>query len=188
MNINKKRNSSDVVNATLLEVFILLAFMLMIVAAATNEQVQKLGIGNKEREKFYCKRNNAPCDDLIAKLEAEIVELESKLRETSPKEGLKSKIPPTCADNQVIMEMTLHGLDRIGVSMNLDVAGHRQGEKQVVSLASLGKYYRDILDDARKKECVYRIRVHDTETINKRDLKLAFNELRSNFRIPEALR
>src|SRR5438132_1175012 len=116
----RRRTAGEVINATLLEIFILLVFVLMVVAAFTNEKLeQKAERLEKERK------------DLIKQTEAAKEKYQEAKKEViALQKPYMSEFKPACdSESKYVMDIFLRGRDALEVGVNEDIEGHQKGEQ-----------------------------------------------------------
>jgi hypothetical protein len=172
-----RRTSAEIINATLLEVFLAFLFVVLTIASfqgAKARQYRK-AIGRAEFLAFAL--DSLRTADSVARNERD------SLREVF---GAKFNSPyaPPCkgaARPRDFVTILLSIPDSIGVTVNRDELSHKRGQRIVVSFQAFNETFRDIREYSVSNHCHFIARVGDTPTLGKADFKRALKVVKDIF-------
>lgn len=179
--MNERRTSGEIVNATLVEVFLTLSFVVF--GLAVFEQMEgksgRAGAANTRA------RDSVAIDSLsrVIDILGDSIRQASK---TSDSLRFASDIPPNCAMGRPTEEwltMTLAGPGRIQVRVNQDGFGYSAGSTLLLAPSAIATEFSAVRSFSIENGCRLPVRIVDTEQTSKEDYKAALAGVRSVFRL-----
>lgn len=172
------RSSAEVVNATLLEVF--LAFVFVVLSIAWFEHGEGQVLQRKAQSDSAVidslRRALRSSQDTQDVLRAELDTVRAKL--------FHSPFPPTC--NQAarpadFITVTLSGPGTLDILVNRGELRYARGQRISLSLSEFPLFFADVWRYSRSQGCRFRARVNDTEDLPKADFKRSLAAVQSIF-------
>jgi hypothetical protein len=162
-----RRTSGEVVNATLLEIFLALVFIVLGIAWAKDSDAKRVA-DNLERERRRGQRLGEKLDTTGAAL---------------AEARFNSRFPPYCdnGDTLPLLTITFDRPDTFLVAIQRDRFGFRIGEKLQVPLSRFADTFKEIRDTSLTRGCRYRVRVIDTPGVSKEQYKRSLSRIVSTF-------
>lgn len=181
--MNRRASSGEVINATLLEVFLALVFIIFGLAVWKQQEVDA-----KQRELISVRRASQSeqiwTDSISALLKA------LQLKDSVNKRVVDSlrfigREPANCEADGVTPEfltIVLHPGPSFAITVNRSILSHQAGSTAVLTEKQFEEQFRDIRAYSSAKLCYYRVRVRDTGGTSKPDYKRALAVIYTTFR------
>ncbi len=166
-----RRSSAEIINATLLEVF--LAFIFVVLSIAWFER-------GRADTAFAIAGQADSLEDEVSSLTHERDTLQTALRRAQ----FNSPFPPICRPNALprdFLTVTLASPGRVEVRVNRDELNHRASQTYSMSLEAFAATFNDVWTFSQDSLCRFRARVDDTEGLPKADFKSALTVVRRIF-------
>jgi hypothetical protein len=191
--MNVRRTSGEIVNATLLEIFLTLVFLIFGLAAFEQQRA----------EAAIAAKNAAPSPHMLDSLRvlADSVQREQRAKadslrvlsmaNDSLRDLLISKYPPDCEPNAGPAEwltVTLIGPDQLHVLVNRTEFGLVKGGTLDLTAESFVRRFAAVHAKSERLRCRYVVQINDTRATNKEEFKHAVSEISSVFRARNFLR
>jgi competence protein ComGC len=145
----RRRSSGEVINATLMEVFLFLSFLVLILlhsAVTAKEEAEK---------------KSAEAEETATQLRHDVVSLDHKRRQAEQerdvyKEKYISNHPPDCRLEGVastVVEVCIASANRLHVEMLATVGSHKLGEKALFTPDAFRRSFADVWELSQRHEC-----------------------------------
>jgi hypothetical protein len=188
----RRRSSGEIMNATLLEVFLALVFLVFALAvfhqrrADAAEEKIRGSISTHEAVELE-RRLAAARDSLATARRVANARLDSLqlAAQTIAKLRFDSPYPPDCepkANPAWLLTITLTGPAELTVLPHRAVGGLTPNVAFKVSPAAFRQHFAGLLESSRREGCRYYVRVQDTPNIPKAEYKVAMAAITSVFR------
>ena len=199
--MNRRRTSGEIINATLLEVFLALTFIVFGLAVFEKQRANaaedaldrapRAGDVNALRDSLdVALRIAATTTDSLASARVELDSLRvAKVQLDSLR--FASRYPPDCepdANPPELLTVTLTGGGQLGVTMHRTVFGFTSGSSFTLTTTQFAGRFATVRDHSRANGCRYLVRIRDTERTSKEDYKRALAAINSTFRLRDFLR
>lgn len=190
----RRRTSGEVINATLLEVFLALSFILFALASFYKKQADQV-VGRELvpegavaiprdsleawRKRVVSPEQVAIARDSFARLTATAALLETAQHKLDSLGGM-SQYWPDCEKHAVpaeILEVTVLGGGALHVVANRPFGGLEAGATLNIATAAFPEHFVKTRAESERKQCEYLVRVHDTPAASKADLKAALGAI-----------
>jgi hypothetical protein len=185
--MNPRRTSGEIVNATLLETFLALVFLILSLAAfefqraESAEAARRTGLDAAAADSIR---------DLLAELRRERTALADSLRASTVSNDslrgvLLSKYPPDCDATKHPVEwltVTLVGPDQLHVVVNRTQFGLAAGTTLDLTLDAFVRRFAPVREDGERHRCRHVVRIRDTKGTDKRAFKEAVRAVTIDFR------
>jgi len=161
------RTSGEIVNATLLEIFLALTFIVLAVAWVEQE-------GRTDAE-----RAQAALQDTLANVRQASAHLDSVEKSNvllqQKVDSFVSTFPPYCVDraSAIAVELTLEQHDNIGVRVVRSAFGLHKGDSATVPITRFADHFAEVRDSSLRSRCRYRALMRDSPAISKEQYKRA---------------
>jgi hypothetical protein len=191
--MNIRRSSGEVVNATLLETFLALVFLIFGLALFESQRAD-----NAEAD-----RDRAPSQRVVDSLSAIVNQNAHRNRArddslrvlASANDSLRgvliSKYPPDCepgAEPAEWLTVTLLGKDRMRVLVHRGEFGLSAGAEFEIGSGEFATRFAPVRVISETRRCRYLVRVEDTQGTSKQDFKLSLAAVSAVFRPRNYLR
>jgi hypothetical protein len=199
--VNRRRSSGEIINATLLEVFLALTFIVFGLAVFEKQRANaaedaldrapRAGDIDVLRDSLDdALRVASTAGDSLA---AARVELDSLRIAKVQLDSLRfaSRYPPDCEPDATppeLLTVTLTGGGQLGVTMHRAAFGFTSGATFTLTTAQFAGRFADVRDHSRANGCRYLVRIRDTERTSKDDYKRALAAINTTFRLRDFLR
>jgi|SRR5882724_5392029 len=178
--MSPRRSSAEIINATLIEVFLAFLFVVLALAwfhgrdlasakAALDNTKQQNSQLTEQRDTAIAQRNaaNEAHDRIAARF--------------------LSQFPPLCqgrdSGSPYFLIITLTDAERVMTEVKYDHLSHRRGQVQTLSLREFGATFTDVVTSSREKGCRFRVLINDTDRVSKADFKRAIGFIKERFYI-----
>jgi hypothetical protein len=199
--VSRRRTSGEIINATLLEVFLALSFIVFGLAVFEKQRANAaeaaLDRAPSSREVVLLR------DSLVAARAAAAaradtlfvarIELDSLRLAKQELDSLRfaSQYPPDCepdASPPHLLTVRLTGSGRLAVTVHRAALGFDAGEAFSTTPAGFSTRFARLRDHSLANGCRYLVRVEDTENTSKDDYKRALSAIATTFRLRNFLR
>jgi hypothetical protein len=193
-----RRTSGEVVNATLLEVFLALTFLVL--AVAWQEQVaaeaSTLAAANARADAAAAERKLAELtsEPLSPKhigksrmaLAGEVDSLGRDLSQAQTRVHdllFQSRFPPVCpgGDRAELLKVSLRSGGVLEIDVQRDEAGLVAGQHLTMAIQDFPRLFQGVRDYSRKEGCRFRARVQDAPEITKGEYKRSMAAILTTF-------
>jgi hypothetical protein len=185
--MSRRRTSGEIVNATLLEVFLSLVFVVMAIAWFERVQTQQAKAEASEAQRSATVRLKG-IDSLERTLKV-VTQNRDSLRVEVAALRFISPFPPYCEKEARPAEpltVTLDGPSELAVAVERDFFGHTRGTVLRVSTERFPAQFSAVRNFSVAKGCRYPVRVLDTtEKVSKAEYKRALRAIRTTFYVRE---
>jgi len=157
-----RRQSGEIVNATLLEVFLALTFLVL---AVVQESV-RVEVTN-EAEIRRLRDSLGMLSDSLARLEAELAMRKGELLELR----FNSRFPPDCpgVEEGEVAAVAIGGGDSVEVSVLSSRLGFAKGERRAMPTRAFPSTFEPFRAFGREHGCRFRVRIIDSDAATKRE-------------------
>ena len=199
--MNRRRTSGEIINATLLEVFLALSFIVFGLAVFEKQRANaaedaldrapRVGDVASLRDSLAVARRAVAIT--LDSLGSAQVELDSLRLAKQELDSLRfaSRYPPDCepdASPAELLTVTLAGGGQLAVTMHRAVLGFAEGASFTITTAQFPQRFAAIREHSRANGCRYLVRIRDTERTSKDDYKRALSAINTTFRLRDFLR
>ena len=168
-----RRSSAEIINATLVEVFLAFLFVVLSVAWFATRDLRHAQDKNRELEQ---RATNAARERDAA--------TEAKRR---AEERFNSKFPPECpasrSDSRYFLVITLAGPDYVVAEVQYDVLTYKRGDVMRGTLRDFAGNFAAAVKYSDENKCKFRVRIDDTDRMSKADFKRAIATIKGPFYI-----
>ena len=158
-----RRTSGEIVNATLLEIFLALVFLVLVVAWSESVSADEARTAVREST------------GVLVQVRGEV------RRQGQQILGLRfnSRFPPFCepADSALFLTIGLGPRGALQVLVRESKLGFQAGQSLTVSADNFTKAFRVVYDSSLVRGCRYRVRVIDAFDVSKDDYKRALSKI-----------
>jgi hypothetical protein len=164
--MNIRRTSGEIVNATLLETFLALVFLVLALAVFESQRADKAATRRS--------------DSVLSERARNLAQLNDSLRGV-----LLSKYPPDCDSHAQPVEwltVTLVGPNRLHVIVNRSEFGLAAGSMLDLSRDEFVGRFDSVRVDGERRRCRYVVRIQDTNGTDKMEFKRAVSAVNIDFR------
>jgi hypothetical protein len=191
--VNVRRTSGEIVNATLLETFLALVFLIFGLALFESQRA------DAAQAAMAGVPSAATLDSLRQQLESltrlDSARADSLRRLYAANDSLRgvliSKYPPDCEPNAEPAEwltVTLLGKERMGVVVHRSAHGLEAGAQFETTPDAFSRRFEAARIESEKHRCKYLVRIEDTPGTSKQDFKRALSAVTAVFRPRNFLR
>jgi hypothetical protein len=184
--LDERRTSAEVINATLLEVFLALVFVVF--ALAIFHQMRADAAEEELKGAGTITLTLSDAQDSLLALEGVTAKLTDSLREareTIARLKFESPYPPDCeprANPPWVLTVTLTGPGQLTVAAHRPIGDVQTGESLRLTPASFRTRFEAVRTASLKQGCRYFVRVQDTPDMPKTEYKMAMAAISSIFR------
>ena len=175
-----RRSSAEIINATLVEVFLAFLFVVLALAWATDGQLKA-----EQKKTDQLRNENEASKSATAKAQAE--RDAAKAEKDKLEERFWSQFRPACKtprpELRHFLMVTLAGPDQVVAKVQFELLSHQTGRVTDSSLEQFKAIFADVVRHASNNKCKYRILIHDTDRISKADFKRAIAVMKERFYI-----
>jgi hypothetical protein len=192
--LSRRRSSGEIINATLIEVFLALVFIVFCLAVFEQKKLREVNeqlvgvLGPAETESLRDSLKRA-LDSLTVARGVAARRLDSLA--TARAQLFVSKYPPDCeplANPSWIVTVDLLGPNHLSIVAHRPVAALTPGERIDATLRDFETRFAQVRDIELKQGCKFFAKVNDTPGTSKADWKLALSVISSVFRTNGAYR
>jgi hypothetical protein len=199
--MNRRRTSGEIINATLLEVFLALSFIVFGLAVF---EKQRANAAEAALERAPTRRDlDALRDSLAAArslaaahadgLVAAQVELDSLRIARQELDSLRfaSRYPPDCEPGMTPAEfltVTLGGGGQLAVTIHRAAFGFTAGASFTTTTGQFARSFAQVREYSLANGCRYLVRIRDTDRTSKDEYKRALSAINTTFRLRDFLR
>ncbi len=187
----RRRTSGEIMNATLLEVFLALSFMIFGLAVFEQRNAKAA------EEALARAPSTATVDSLRRLAEAMKQQMDlladsmGRMADTIHALRFRSPYPPDCEENVVpaeLMTITFAGPGTLTVLPNRSKFGLTAGSAFTTTIQSFRRRFAEVERYSRQKGCRFLVRIVDTPRMSKAEYKAALAAITSIFRFRNAFR
>ncbi len=172
-----RRTSAEIINATLLEVFLAFLFVVLTIASFEGARARRYRKVIGRVGSLAVQLDSLKAADSVARSERDSLREVFGARFNSP-------YAPPCngaATPRDFVTILLSVPDSIGVTINRDELSHNRGDRFVVSYQGFNEAFRDIRNHSVSKHCHFIAHVSDSPTLAKSEYKRALRVVRAVF-------
>jgi hypothetical protein len=199
--MSRRRTSGEIINATLLEIFLALSFIVFGLAVfekqranAAEAALRRAPSGSDVealRDSLDAARSAAATHaDSLAAAQTELDNLRlAKVELDSLR--FASRYPPDCepeASPAEFLTVTLGGGGQLTVTIHRAAFGFTAGTTFTVTTAQFAQRFAEVREYSRANGCRYLVRIRDTERTSKDEYKRALSAINTTFRLRDFLR
>jgi hypothetical protein len=181
--VSRRTSSGEVINATLLEVFLALVFIVFGLAVWKQQEVDE-----KQKELISVRKTTLAekvWTDSIAALLKERERNDSIAKRAIDSVKFMTREPANCEADGLTPEfltIVLRPGPSLVVTVNRSILSHEAGSTTTLTSAEFEKEFRDVKAYSAARLCYYRVRVRDMEGTSKTDYKRALAAIYTTFR------
>lgn len=194
----RRRTSGEVINATLLEVFLALAFMVFALAVfekrrADENEGKLFGALTQRAARALRDSLEAAKESLLTTQRSVSVNAESLLTAHRAIAQLRFDSPyPSDCDPQArpedVLTVGLVSPGRLEISVNRSAFGLTAGERFWLSPTQFSARFAAVREESRDRGCRYKVRIEDSPSMSKEGYKEAMAAVTNIFRFRNAFR
>ena len=199
--MSRRRTSGEIINATLLEIFLALSFIVFGLAVFEKQRANaaedaldrapRAGDVNALRDSLAAARRAAALT--VDSLLTARVELDSLRVAKQELDSLRfaSRYPPDCEPDATpaeLLTVTLTGGGQLAVTVHRPAFGFTAGRSFTTTTLQFAQRFAAVRDHSRANGCRYLVRIRDTESTSKEDYKRALAAINTTFRLRDFLR
>jgi hypothetical protein len=186
--LSRRRSSGEIINATLIEVFLALVFMVFCLAVFEQKQLRETSarlvgvLGSAEAKTLRDSLNVAL--DSLTEARGVAARRQDSLA-TARAQLFVSRYPPDCeplANPSWIITVELLGPNHLSIVAHRPVAGLTPGQRIDATLPEFEARFDQVRADGLKQGCKFFAKVNDTPGTSKADWKTALSVISSVFR------
>lgn len=176
--MNTQRRSGEIVNATLLEVF--LSFIFVVLAVAVFKVVEaQTAEENAERQRERAEQAEQENDRTRSERDA------ARQERDSLEQLYQSEHPPSCR-KEYFLDVTLNAPEEWTIRVNYTVLRHKAGDLSDLEAQVFLEHFNDVrIHSFQKQRCRYPVLVYDTDAVNKDEYQRAIRAIRKIFYVAE---